>query len=132
MPCRLLLLSVLSCQVRQLVVWAISADNINKLYRITNTSSKIIGLSIPNLSVLIDTAIIHRAKTIISNLRHPLNYSCFTPLPSGRRYSYPTPPPPTPKKSTFGKNDLASAIRMLNSQKLGSVLYCFVGATTFV
>ncbi len=95
----------------------LSCTNKNKLYRITNTSSKIIGLSTPNLSVLIDTAIIHRAKTIISNPSHPLN-SCFTLLPSGHRYKQ-----LPPKKACLGKNVVPSAVRMLNSQKLGSVQF---------
>ncbi len=93
----------------------LSCTNRNKLYRITNTSSKIIGLSTPNLSVLIDTAIIRRAKTIISNSSHPLN-SCFTLLPSGRRYKQ-----LPQKKARLEKSFVPSAIRMLNSQKLGSV-----------
>lgn len=90
----------------------LSLTNRNKLLRITKTSSKIIGLPTPNLPALIDAATIRRANTIIQNPSHPLN-SCFTLLPSGRRYRqlhY--------KKSRLGKSFVISAIRALNLQKV--------------
>lgn len=63
----------------------LSCTNRNELFKITNSSSKIIGLSTPNLSAPIDTAIIHRKKYYSKKpYSRPLN-SCFNLLPSGRR-----------------------------------------------
>lgn len=72
----------------------LSCTNRKKLLRITNISSKIIGLSTPNLLALIDTAIIRRANTVkkkilviplISNLIchvfDLLNATCYTTKP---------------------------------------------------
>ncbi len=113
--CSIIESSILYCATCSFTM--LPCTNRNKLYRITKTSSKIIDLSTPNLSVVINTAIINRANTIISNPSHPLN-SCFTLLHSGRRYKQ-----LPPKKARLGKSFVPSAIRKLNSQKLGSVSF---------
>ncbi|KAK2172032.1 hypothetical protein NP493_998g00013 [Ridgeia piscesae] len=89
---------------------ALSVKNRNRLLRISHVSAKIIGLPTPNLSEIIDHAILKKARAVATESDHPLS-TFFHVLPSQRRYRC-----IKCKTSRYSRSFVPVAIRMLNAK----------------
>ena len=69
--------------------FSLSIGNKNKLSKIVNMSSKIIGQQQLNLSQLCESRVTGKGRAICSDISHPLNTE-YELLPSGRRYRVPS------------------------------------------
>ncbi len=83
--------------------------NRNKLLKIPNLASKIIGIPTPKLSDCVTSATIRKAHIILNDPDHPL-HRYFILLPSGRRYRL-----PMCERTNFSKSFVPTAIRALNT-----------------
>ena len=86
----------------------LSVTNRNKLIKISNTASKIIGLPTPALTDLNERATVRKARVVAADSNHPL-HEYFEILPSGRRYRC-----LKCKKARYGKSFVPTAIKQLN------------------
>ena len=87
---------------------ALSVKNHNRLLKISYVSAKIIRLPTPNLSEIIDHAILKKARAVATESDHPLS-TFFHVLPSQRRYR-------CIKCKTSRRSFVPVAIRMLNAK----------------
>ena len=87
-------------------VWfgTLTLKNRNRLSRIVNTASKIVGAGQLSLTDLYNMAVRRKARAIVADKSHPLS-EYFKILPSGRRYKS-----PIAKKNTFRKSFLPMAV----------------------
>ncbi len=83
--------------------------NRNKLLKIPNLASKIIGIPTPKLSDCVTSATIRKAHIILNDPDHPL-HRYFILLPSGHRYRL-----PMCKRTNFSKSFVPTEIRALNT-----------------
>ncbi|XP_025101682.1 uncharacterized protein LOC112568566 [Pomacea canaliculata] len=83
----------------------------NKLRRVINTASRIVGSQQLSLSHLYDSALVRKATQIMLDPTHPLNPR-FEPMPSGRRLRV-----PLVKKNVYRRSFIPSAISAVNKQK---------------
>jgi len=81
----------------------------NRLSRVVNIASKIIGVPQQQLTTLYDRALTRNAVKISCDKTHPLNRK-FVKLPSGRRYRV-----PLAKKNIHRRSFVPSAISVLNA-----------------
>ncbi len=84
----------------------------NKLQKIVNMASKILGKPQKQLSSLYDELIRSKAEKIISDSSHPL-YSEFELLPSGKRYRL-----PMVRKSLYKKSFVPEAVNAINKTRM--------------
>ncbi len=93
-----------------LILWfnSLSVKSKNKLLRIINVTSKIIGERQTPLSDLFTVALKRKAFVIVGDSSHPL-YRSFQLLPSGRRYKV-----PLVKRAKYKKTFIPTAIGILN------------------
>ncbi|KAK2177640.1 hypothetical protein NP493_588g01017 [Ridgeia piscesae] len=82
---------------------ALSVSNRTRLLKISHVAAKIIGLSTPMLSLMIDHAILKKARAVAAESDHPL-FTYVHVLPSRKRYRYikcnATPRHATPRHAT--------------------------------
>ena len=91
---------------------SVSVSEKNKLLKIANTASKVIGLPVPSLSEITERAVLRKAHSVSADSSHPL-YDEFKLLPSARRFR-------TMKsvRNKFTYSFIPSAIRKLNAHWL--------------
>ena len=89
---------------------ALSVKNRNRLLKISHVSAKIIGLSTPMLSEIIDHAILKKARAVATESDHPLS-TFFHVLPSRRRNRC-----IKCKTSRYSRSFVPVAISMLNAK----------------
>ena len=85
----------------------------NRLLKIANTASKIIGLPVPSVTEITNRAVLRKAVAVSTDPSHPL-YDEFEVMPSGRRYR-------TAKcsKVKFRNSFIPNAVRVLNASQSG-------------
>lgn len=88
---------------------SLSVTEKNKLYKVSNTASKIIGLPVPSISAINDKTLLRKARAVSGDTSHPLNPE-FELLPSGRRYRT-----SKGRKVKFRSSFVPSAIKRLNA-----------------
>ena len=88
---------------------SVSVTEKNKLLKITNTASKMIGLPVPSMSDITDREVLREAHSVSADSSHPLCDE-FTLLPSGCHFR-------TMKcvKNKFNNSFVPSAIHRLNA-----------------
>ncbi len=84
----------------------------NKLQKIVNMASKILGKPQKQLSSLYNELIRSKAEKIISDSSHPL-YSEFELLPSGKRYRL-----PMARKNLYKKSFVPEAVNTINKTRM--------------
>ena len=70
-----------------IIVWygSLTRRDIERLDKVVNTASRIIGMKLPELSTLYHDRVVNRCNKILKDETHPAN-KIFELLPSGRRY----------------------------------------------
>ena len=88
---------------------SLSVTERNKLVKISNMASKIIGLPVPPISEIADKALLRRAHAVSADSSHPLHAE-FELLPSGRRYRS-----IKCKKAKYSRSFVPMAVNRLNA-----------------
>lgn len=99
-----------SVLVFNITVWFgyLTVANKNKLKRIVRNAGKVIGREQKSLDVLYQTAVLRMAKSISSDVNHPL-FDEFRLMPSGRRYRM-----PLATKKVYKGSFVPNAVSLMN------------------
>ena len=84
----------------------------NKLNRVVNISSKIIGKKKEPVAKIYNDFVVRKSKKIVSDPTHPLFHN-FNHLPSGRRFRA-----PAWKRQIYKRSFIPTAIQILNSSNI--------------